>query len=195
MCDGKAIFEFNVPKKLLIERRIAPEMQGKAISDGPLPFVFGAKADQLKRRYWMHDVTPKEEIGKSVWLEAFPKYQADAANFQSASVILSEPDFLPQGLQIILPGAAPAPNKSTNAKEEQPLTANTAYLFTSPTVNGMFDRARLLAPSITPAMALKGWKHVVEEDPGDQPAEPAKTAAPAANDPSQAKRPAAPRRK
>jgi hypothetical protein len=58
LCDGQAIFEFNSMKKQLIERRLSPELKGKAIADGPLPFVFGAKADQLKRRYWMRDVTP-----------------------------------------------------------------------------------------------------------------------------------------
>ena len=78
-----------------------PEMKGKAISDGPLPFVFGAKADQLKRRYWMRDVTPKEEVGKHIWLEAFPKFQQDAANFQSATIILNESDCLPFALRLV----------------------------------------------------------------------------------------------
>ena len=105
LCDGKSIFEYNLTKKQLIERRITAEMQGKAIADGPLPFIFGAKADQLKRRYWMRDVTPKEELGKQIWLEAFPKFQQDAANFQRATVILNEADFLPIGLEIVLPGS------------------------------------------------------------------------------------------
>ena len=53
VCTGKAIFEFNSTKKQLIERPLPPEMHGKAISEGPLPFIFGANAEQLKRRYWM----------------------------------------------------------------------------------------------------------------------------------------------
>ena len=80
-------------KKQLIERKLPPEMQGKAIADGPLPFVFGAKADQLKRRYWMRDITPEEDIGKRIWLEAVPKLQQDAANFQKATIDSHRPRF------------------------------------------------------------------------------------------------------
>jgi TIGR03009 family protein len=72
ICDGKAIWEYNAEKKQLIERRLPPELQGKAISEGPLPFIFGAKAEQLKRRYWLRDVTPTEDLGKKIWLEAMP---------------------------------------------------------------------------------------------------------------------------
>ena len=45
-------------------------MQGEAIADGPIPFIFGAKVDKMKQRYWIRDITPKEEIGKRTWLEA-----------------------------------------------------------------------------------------------------------------------------
>ncbi len=103
VCDGIAIYEFNSPNKKLIERQLAPEMRGKAISEGPLPFIFGAKADQLKRRYWLRDVTPKEHAAKQVWLEAWPKFQADAANYQHAVVVLNSSDFMPTALRIILP--------------------------------------------------------------------------------------------
>ena len=128
LCDGKAIYEFNSQKKQLIERRLPPQLQGKAITDGPLPFIFGAKVEQLKRRYWMRDVTPKDEIGKSVWLEAWPKSQQDAANFQRATVILNDSDFMPLGLQIILPGI-----QSKDPKKPQ---ANQAYSFDDSKING-----------------------------------------------------------
>jgi TIGR03009 family protein len=175
-CDGKAIFEFNAEKKLLIERRLPPELQGKAISDGPLPFIFGAKAEQLKRRYWMRDTTPKEQIGKTIWLEAIPKYQQDAANFQSATVILNDADCMPQGLRIFLPGGK----------------ANTDYAFDSAKTNDLTAVFDFLAPNLSPAMRIKGWKHVVEDDgSGSQPTPPA-----APKEPAQAARPAAtPKRK
>src|SRR5262245_24988122 len=100
VCDGKSIFQFDAQKRQLIERQLAPQLQGKAISDGPLPFVFGAKVDQLNRRYWMRDVTPKQEIGKKIWLEAWPKYQQDAANFEHALVVLNQNDFMPSALRV-----------------------------------------------------------------------------------------------
>jgi TIGR03009 family protein len=176
MCDGKAVFEFNAEKKLLIERRLPPELQGKAISDGPLPFIFGAKAEQLKRRYWMRDTTPKDQIGKAIWLEAIPKYQQDAANFQSATVILNDADCMPQGLRIFLPGGK----------------ANSDYYFESAKTNDLTAVFNFIAPRLSPLMYAGGWKHVVEDEGKDSQATP--PAAP--KEPAQAARPAvAPKRK
>ena len=103
VCDGKSIYEFDQAKKQLIERQLDPSMQGKAITDGPLPFVFGTKADQLKRRYWMRDITPADQVNKQIWLEAWPKFQRDAANFQHAIIVLNQSNFMPSALRIILP--------------------------------------------------------------------------------------------
>jgi TIGR03009 family protein len=184
ICTGKAIFEFNSLRKELIERRLPPDLQGKAISDGPLPFLFGAKADQLKRRYWMRDVTPRDEIGKSIRLEAAPKFQQDAANFQRATIILNESDFMPVALQIILPGADERP--------QQKHPAGTDYAFHKIKVNDIVGTWDFTAPRLSPALALRGWKHVVESDS----AEEQKDASPPPEDPKQAKRTApAPRRK
>ena len=33
-------------------------MRGEAIADGPIPFISGAKADKMKQRYWIRDITP-----------------------------------------------------------------------------------------------------------------------------------------
>ncbi len=103
VCDGAAIYEFVPADKKLKIHPLPEEMQGEAIADGPIPFIFGAKVDKMKQRYWIRDVTPKEEIGKHTWLEAFPKYQHDAGNFSSALLLLHT-DFTIKGLQIILPG-------------------------------------------------------------------------------------------
>ena len=166
VCDGKKIFEFNQPAKQLIERDLPAEMQGKAITDGPLPFIFGAKADQLMKRYWMRDVTPREYVGKEVWLEAWPKRQQDAANFHHATLILSDPAFKPTALQIYLPNG----------------TDHTDYAFKDTSVNSPLALIDFLAP-----MTPRGWKRVV--NPEAEKNEP--PAAPAANQ-GQAKRPVAP---
>lgn len=169
ICDGKAIWEYNAEKKQLIERRLPPELQGKAISEGPLPFIFGAKADQLKKRYWLRDVTPTEEVGKTIRIEAVPKYQQDAANFSSATVILNDSDCIPQALRIMLPGG----------------TSNTDYLFNSSKANGLLAALDFAYPKLTPLMMAQGWKKVVEEPPA---AEPSKDEPPAVSEPIQAKR-------
>ena len=47
------MFEYRHDQKQLVERPIPPQLQGQAIVDGPLPFLFGAEAAKLKARYWM----------------------------------------------------------------------------------------------------------------------------------------------
>jgi len=103
VCNGESIFEFRHSERQLRETKLPPEMRGKAISDGPLPFVFGAKADTLRKRYWMRIITPPE-VRDQVWLEALPRFQADAANFSKVELILQARDLMPFAIQIYKPG-------------------------------------------------------------------------------------------
>ena len=103
VCNGASIYEFRHSERQLRETRLPPEMQGKAISDGPLPFVFGAKADTLKKRYFMRLVTPPG-VTDQIWLESLPRYQADAANFAKVELILQARDLMPFAIQIFKPG-------------------------------------------------------------------------------------------
>ncbi len=169
VCNGKSIFEFNAEKKELIERELAPQMQGKAITDGPLPFVFGTKADQLKRRYWMRDITPADVVNREIWLEAWPKYQRDAANFQHAVIILRQSDYMPSGLRIILPDGK---NKQDYAFENMQVNNPLAILkgdFLPPMKP--FGWTKVFIPAQAPAQAA---------GPGQGPAQARQGAAPAA---------------
>jgi TIGR03009 family protein len=103
VCNGTSIYEFRHTERQLRETRLPPEMQGKAISEGPLPFVFGAKAETLKKRYWMRLITPAGVVDQ-VWLEALPRYQLDAANFSKVELILQARDLMPFAIQIYKPG-------------------------------------------------------------------------------------------
>jgi TIGR03009 family protein len=179
MCDGQAIYEWDRKNKLLKVRPLPEELKGKAIADGPLPFVFGAKAEQLKRRYWMRDVTPTEDLGKKIWLDARPKFQQDAANFQRATVILNEKTFLPEALQLFPPGIAVQEGKAQ---------ANTAFRFDNPSVNNPLS---ILKGDFLPPITPPFWKKVVVEDPSAQPDEPlppGDNGAPAARRPSSTQR-------
>lgn len=104
VCDGKRIFEFDTRAKRVIERPLPPEMHGKAITDGPLPFLFGAKADKIKSRYWIHAITPPNVKGQ-YWLEAAPKMREDAGNFSKVTIIIDEKEFLPEGIRVYAPNA------------------------------------------------------------------------------------------
>jgi TIGR03009 family protein len=103
VCNGESIYEYRHTERQLRETKLPPEMRGKAISDGPLPFVFGAKAETLKKRYWMRIITPAE-VRDQVWLEALPRYQADAANFSKVELILQARDLMPFAIQLYKPG-------------------------------------------------------------------------------------------
>jgi len=99
VCDGKSIYAFDNQKKQLIQTMLPPEMQGRAIVDGPLPFMFGAEVEKVKQRFWMRVITPKDSTGE-YWLEAVPKTRQDAANFKMVHVIIDEKDFLPKAMSI-----------------------------------------------------------------------------------------------
>jgi len=82
--------------------KLPPDLQGKAIADGPLPFVFTTDAKRLKQRYFMRVVTPPDVDGQ-VWIEAYPRYQRDAAEFSKVEVILQSKDMTPYAIQLTEP--------------------------------------------------------------------------------------------
>jgi TIGR03009 family protein len=106
ICDGKSIFEFSPQKKQVIEHKLPPELQGKAIANSPLPFLFGAEAKALKERYYIRIVPsntlPPNTKGQ-IWLEAYPRSHEDAANFHHAVFIIKADGMSPYGLQLVQP--------------------------------------------------------------------------------------------
>jgi TIGR03009 family protein len=152
--DGRAIWEFDVKGKRLVEHQLPPGMQGKAISQGPLPFLFGAKAADLKARYWMRITTPPAQQGKQIWLESFPRRQHDAANFRRVELILSQKTFLPEALQVYLP----------NGKNR------TVYTFYDHNMN---DPLGFLKGDFSKPRLPSGWQKVVQAPPAQPGRRPA----------------------
>ncbi len=103
VCDGTSIFEFDGRQKKLIQRILPKHMQGQAIADGPLPFLFGAKAATIKQRYWIRPKEPPKGVTNQYWLEAWPKSRQDSANFKFVQVVIAEKDFMPSGLSVYMP--------------------------------------------------------------------------------------------
>ena len=104
VCDGASVYEFRSKEKQLVVTPIPPEMQGQNIADGPLPFLFGAKADMLKERYWLR-VDPRAPEG-SVWLAAMPKRQQDAANYRLVELMLDSTKMLPSAMRVTAPDSS-----------------------------------------------------------------------------------------
>lgn len=155
-CDGQAIYEFNYAKKQVIERQLPPQMQGAAIANGPLPFIFGAKAETLKKRYFLRLKQPPKGHEDKICVEAYPKLQSDAANFQRAELLLTEEGMLPFALQLDLPNG-----KTTTVHQFFNIKTNDLV----DKLIGDFDSPR------TPPF----WKRIVEPAGG----------APVVNDPAQ----------
>ena len=150
VCDGKSVYEYRHNQKQLVVRPIPPAMQGKAIVDGPLPFLFGADAAKLKARYWMRAEQPQNP--NEIMIQAKPRFAADAADYKQVDVLLDRQQMSPKAMQVYLPNGD-----------------RHVYMFdvANATVNGHLQRIMALfdAPR-TPW----GWKRVVEDVPPEQPA-------------------------
>jgi len=155
ICDGRSIIEYDYTKKEVIEHRLPPQLQGKAIGDGPLPFLFGASATKLNQRYFLRLVTPADRLGKEIWLQAYPRYQPDAANFARAELILVARTLQPYALALHLPNG----NRQT-------------YVFEGIVINDPLGF--LKGDPFVPRVPL-GWQRVVDDSAtsvrvgGDQP--------------------------
>ena len=99
VCDGEWVFNFDHQRKRLVQTQLPPDMRGKAIGNGPLPFLFNAKADDIKRRFWLRVITPTG-VQNEYHLEAVPRTQEDAANFKMIHVIIDESDYLPKAMVV-----------------------------------------------------------------------------------------------
>jgi TIGR03009 family protein len=108
--DGKTIFQYDSKRKRVLQTIIPEEMQGKAIADGPLPFLFGAKAAAIKQRYWIRPLEPPAGVKNEYWLEAVPRSRQDAQNFQKVVVVLAKEDFVPSKLSVYPPNHDPKKN-------------------------------------------------------------------------------------
>ncbi len=149
-CDGQAIYRLDHQRKRLVVYPLPPQMRGRAIAQGPLPFVLGSDAQSLLGRYYMRLISPpagreKEEI----WLEAYPKHQRDRADFLRARVIFRRRDMLPWAVELTLPDG-----KSRDV-----------YRFENVKINGGFLERLFGQETFTPRLP-RGWTRVV--DPGPQ---------------------------
>lgn len=98
-CTGESLIKIDRTAKSYELIPIPESSRGKGIIETPLPFLFGMKADQARRRYLM-TLLP-ETNAKQVWLKVVPRWQADAANYREAKLILDRTTYLPQAVQLL----------------------------------------------------------------------------------------------
>ncbi|MBA2117237.1 TIGR03009 domain-containing protein [Bremerella alba] len=171
VCDGASIFEFDVASKQLKIWPLPPEQQGKAITNGPLPFLFGAKKEEIKERFHLRVSPHQTSNPNEYWLEAWPKRPQDAAEYRYIDILIDREEFLPFAIAVFdrnyNPNAEPPnmPNFSRavyqfsdrKTYEEGGLTAGLQQMFSR-----SFYQPQL--PS--------GWQRVVQQTPGAQQQNP-----------------------
>lgn len=168
-CNGKSVFEFRYDQKTLVEHELPPEMQGAGIQNSPLPFLFVAKADQLKRRYFMRMLPPpQEQQGKQIWLEIYPKYQQDAANFRRAELILTSQTLLPFGMKLEFPNGK---NHSTHVFTDYKINQGQGFQLGNLLPQGLMGNDRDFTPELPDE---GGWRKETEAavTPASVPAPP-----------------------
>lgn len=102
VCDGKQILKIDDQAKTFERIPIPPESQGTNIIEGPLPFLFGMKAEQAKKRYRLQ-LDGERTTDSKVFLFAWPNRPEDLQNYQKATVIIQTQDFLPSAVELIHP--------------------------------------------------------------------------------------------
>ncbi len=173
VCDGKSIHIYERNEKKVKRYDLPPEMQGVGIYQSPLPFLFGVKSQEVLSRYWIRPIPPENGSQTEVWLEAYPKNQADAANYQKVMVVLDAQEVLPKVLVVFDPNYTP----------QNP--QRTVFEFTDRERNWTFvdriNELNLLKEEFIPAAPPKDWKIEVTPVQG-QEAPPPRVANPVPTD-------------
>lgn len=103
ICDGTAITMVNLSRKEFQVVEIPPSARGQNIVDGPLPFLFGMKKEQAKKRYKLSLGKQNDPKKGVVHVVALPLWKQDAQQWSKAEVILNSKNFLPIAIQLTHP--------------------------------------------------------------------------------------------
>ncbi len=145
VCNGRELIEFDRSQKECRIQTLPEQLQGEGIINSPLPFVFNLRADDIKQRYWVRQVTaPKAGL---IMIEAWPKRQEDAAQYKLVQIVLHEDSFLPAGLVMY------APNYDDRTAPHRDI-----YEFTNATRNGQMQKLKNFWNNFIPEKPPSDWK-------------------------------------
>lgn len=101
ICDGIEIKVVNDEEKNYESTELPKHLRGTNIVNGPLPFLFGMKAEETKRRYKLELIPTKNPEVHTLRIE--PRLRNDADNYKTAFIRLEKTRFLPTGVILIDP--------------------------------------------------------------------------------------------
>jgi TIGR03009 family protein len=95
--DERSVHQYDYNSQKVRQINIPPEMIG-GIADSPLPLIFGAKADDLKRRFSMR-IVPVPGRDDIIWLHARPLLIEDQQEFKELEILIDRRTLTAQGLR------------------------------------------------------------------------------------------------
>ncbi len=123
ICDGQNVIIMQVAEKTASVLALPPELQGRNIMNGPLPFLFGLPPQQALNRFHLKLHRSPTSTDPIALLEAAPKQRKDAESWRAAQILLDTRTGLPVHVELTKP--------SGNEK--------VVYSFSNLTVNSRID--------------------------------------------------------
>lgn len=100
ICTGDEIVMINDDDKSYEVIPLPEHAKGKNIVNSPLPFLFGMKADEARRRFRM---TLKSNSKTAAFLIVNPRQQTDLQNYTEAWIMLEKANYLPTAVKLFDP--------------------------------------------------------------------------------------------
>lgn len=145
VCNGSELLEFDHAALECKIQVLPPHMQGQRIIESPLPFVFNLRAADVMQRYWVRQVAPPAD--GMILIEAYPKRQADRAQYRLVQIALDSTTYLPKALLMYAPNF----NIKTAPKWDH-------YEFTEMKRNGIGQQVQQFTRSFINQRPPANWK-------------------------------------
>lgn len=102
--NGETIYvvEHGPPTKQYSEVKIPPELRGSNVGKGPLPFLFGMKAADIKTRYRL-ELGRLHDVRSQIHIVAYPLLEGEQVEYCKAEVMITPTTFLPYAVQLTAP--------------------------------------------------------------------------------------------
>ncbi len=88
--NEKAFYQFDFNGKKVVQINLPPEVVNSGIAKSPLPLIFGAKAEDMKKRFSMKIVTPANVRDSELWLQVRPLTLEDQQEFRELEIRLDK---------------------------------------------------------------------------------------------------------
>lgn len=140
VCTGQEVRQYDFKTQQIFVFPLDRNERKRALQEGPLPFLFNLKANEVKYRYNMRKMGEDKE---NYLIGVVPLEDRDKEVFSMAYIQLSKETFLPNRLLLVDP----------NQKDTQD------YTFKQPARNEPIN------PVFFQALNIKGWKVVLNPGP------------------------------